>query len=611
MDKQIQKDLPFSKVAETFDNMEKITSRIALTQLLVNLIKDTPPEVIGKVVYLIQGKLGPDWKDIPELGIGEKLIVQALSLAFGKTEQEINKLYNNIGDLGKLAENFSQGKQKKGSLMAFIGEEQNYLTVSRVFDTFLKIAYSQGEGSRDLKLRLIAGLLKDSQPIEARYIVRFLEGRLRLGVGDATILDALSISYGGSNSYREIVERAYNLRADLGEIATIIAKQGIESIKELKPEIGTPIRPMLAERLSDPEEILQKVNGKAFVEYKYDGERGQFHKDGDKIKIFSRRLEDITDMYPDVVEAIKKSIKANKAILEGEIVAYDPDTGELRTFQELMHRRRKYDIQKMVEEIPVKTFLFDALLKEDEDLTREVLPYRRKALESIVEENEKVNIAKYIDTNDSKTLWNFFLTAISEGAEGVMVKAIHNESIYRAGVRGWLWIKLKRDYKSEMTDTVDLVAVGGFYGRGRRGGKIGTLLFAAYDPDNDVFRTVCKVGSGYTDDDLNKMYDLFKPYIIDHKHPRVDSSIEPDLWFEPVKVAEIIGAELTLSPLHTCCYNKLKEGAGLSIRFPRFISWREDKGPEDATTEQELIEMYNRQLKKIEEKQAKEGIQES
>jgi DNA ligase I, ATP-dependent (dnl1) len=393
MDKQIQKDLPFSKVAETFDNMEKITSRIALTQLLVNLIKDTPPEVIGKVVYLIQGKLGPDWKDIPELGIGEKLIVQALSLAFGKTEQEINKLYNNIGDLGKLAENFSQGKQKKGSLMAFIGEEQNYLTVSRVFDTFLKIAYSQGEGSRDLKLRLIAGLLKDSQPIEARYIVRFLEGRLRLGVGDATILDALSISYGGSNSYREIVERAYNLRADLGEIATIIAKQGIESIKELKPEIGTPIRPMLAERLSDPEEILQKVNGKAFVEYKYDGERGQFHKDGDKIKIFSRRLEDITDMYPDVVEAIKKSIKANKAILEGEIVAYDPDTGELRTFQELMHRRRKYDIQKMVEEIPVKTFLFDALLKEDEDLTREVLPYRRKALESIVEENEKVNIA--------------------------------------------------------------------------------------------------------------------------------------------------------------------------------------------------------------------------
>ncbi len=607
---KVQNDLPFKEVAETFDSMEKITSRISLTQLLVKLIKDTPSEVISKVVYLIQGRLGPDWKDIPELGVGEKLIVQALSIAFGKTEQEVNKIYNSVGDLGKVAENFSQSKQKKASLMEFIGGETTYLTVGRVFDSFLKIAYSQGEGSRDLKLRLIAGLLKDAQPIEARYIVRFLEGRLRLGIGDATILDALSISYGGSTSYREIVERAYNLRADLGEIAHIIATQGIESIKELKPEIGTPIRPMLAERLSDPEEILQKVQGRAFVEYKYDGERGQFHKDGDNVRIFSRRLEDITDMYPDIVEAIKKSVKSNKVIFEGEIVAYDTDTGELRPFQELMHRRRKYDIQKMVEEIPVKAFLFDVLYNEDEDLTRKVLPYRRKVLESIVNESEKINIAKYIETDDPKTLWNFFLTAISEGAEGVMVKATHDESIYRAGVRGWLWIKLKRDYKSEMTDTVDLVAIGGFYGRGRRGGKIGTLLFAAYDPDNDVFRTVCKVGSGFTDDDLNKMYDLFKPYIIDHKHPRVESSIEPDLWFEPVKVAEIIGAELTLSPLHTCCFNKLKEGAGLSIRFPRFIRWREDKGPEDATTEQELVEMYNGQLKKIEEKQTKEGIQE-
>ncbi|MGC8621393.1 MAG: ATP-dependent DNA ligase [Caldisphaera sp.] len=602
--------MPFKIVAETFDNMEKITSRIALTQLLVNLIKASPSSVIGKVVYLIQGRLGPDWKDIPELGIGEKLIIQAMALAYNKSEQEINKAYNSIGDLGKLSETYSSNKSKKGGLMAFLGEESKPLTVTRVFDTFLRIAYAQGEGSRDLKLKLISGLLRDAQPLEARYIVRFLEGRLRLGVGDATILDALSINFGGSTSYREDVERAYNLRADLGEIATIIATQGIEKIKELKPEIGVPIRPMLAERLSDPAEILSKVGGKGFVEYKYDGERGQFHKDGDKVKIFSRRLEDITDMYPDVVDAIKNSVRAEKAIFEGEIVAYDLDTGELRAFQELMHRRRKYDIQKMVKEIPVKAFLFDALLNGDEDLTNKVLPYRRKVLEEIVEESEKINIAKYIETDNSNTLWNFFLTAISEGAEGVMVKAIHDESIYRAGVRGWLWIKLKRDYKSEMTDTVDLVAVGGFYGRGRRGGKIGTLLFAAYDPDKDVFRTVCKVGSGYTDDDLNKMHDLFKPYIIEHRHPRVESSIEPDIWFEPVKVAEIIGAELTLSPLHTCCYNKIKENAGLSIRFPRFIRWRDDKGPEDATTEQELIEMYNGQLKKIEEKQIKEGAEE-
>ncbi len=596
-------DMPFIEIARAFDEMEKITSRIALTQLLVNLIKRTPPNVINKVVYLIQGKLGPDWKDIPELGIGEKLLIQAISLAYNKKEQDVINAYNSEGDLGKISEKYSQESGKKGGLMLFIGAESIALTVKRVFDSFLKIAYSQGEGSRDLKLKLISGLLRDAKPLEARYIVRFLEGRLRLGIGDATILDALSISYGGSVNYREVVERAYNLRADLGEIASIVANEGIESVKDIKPEIGIPIRPMLAERLSDPKEILEKIGGKGFVEYKYDGERGQFHKDGETVKIYSRRLENITNMYPDVVEYIKRNIKAKKAILEGEIVAYDPDTGELRPFQELMHRRRKYDVHRMVKEIPVKVFLFDALLVEDNDLTNKPLPYRRKVLEEVSQEDEKINIAKYIEVENPDKLWEFFLEAIAEGAEGVMVKALHGESVYRAGVRGWLWIKLKRDYKSEMTDTVDLVAVGGFYGRGRRGGKVGTLLFAAYDRELDVFRTVCKVGSGFTDEDLDKMYDLFKPFIIERRHPRVDSNIEPDLWFEPVRVAEIIGAELTLSPLHSCCFNKIREGAGLSIRFPRFLRWRDDKGPEDITTEEELMEMYKRQLRRIEEKQ--------
>ncbi|MEB3691835.1 MAG: ATP-dependent DNA ligase, partial [Caldisphaeraceae archaeon] len=379
--------MPFIEIARAFDEMEKITSRIALTQLLVNLIKRTPPNVINKVVYLIQGKLGPDWKDIPELGIGEKLLIQAISLAYNKKEQDVINAYNSEGDLGKISEKYSQESGKKGGLMLFIGAESIALTVKRVFDSFLKIAYSQGEGSRDLKLKLISGLLRDAKPLEARYIVRFLEGRLRLGIGDATILDALSISYGGSVNYREVVERAYNLRADLGEIASIVANEGIESVKDIKPEIGIPIRPMLAERLSDPKEILEKIGGKGFVEYKYDGERGQFHKDGETVKIYSRRLENITNMYPDVVEYIKRNIKAKKAILEGEIVAYDPDTGELRPFQELMHRRRKYDVHRMVKEIPVKVFLFDALLVEDNDLTNKPLPYRRKVLEEVSQED--------------------------------------------------------------------------------------------------------------------------------------------------------------------------------------------------------------------------------
>ncbi|MFP3309900.1 MAG: ATP-dependent DNA ligase [Acidilobus sp.] len=596
-------DMPFEEVANAFSSMEGVTSRIQLTQLLAGLLKRTPADVIDKVVYMIQGKLGPDWKGIPELGVGDKLLVQSMAMAYGKSESDVQRLVDKLGDPGKVAEQLAQtGGHIKSSLLAFMGGASEQLTVSRVFDSFMKIAYATGESSRDLKLKTLAGLLKDAKPIEARYIVRFVEGRLRLGIGDATILDALSVAYGGTTAVRDVVERAYNLRADLGEIARIVAQQGVEALKGLKPEVGTPIRPMLAERASDAKEILAKVGGRAYVEYKYDGERGQIHKDGDKVKIFSRRMEDITSMYPDVVEGVKDAIKAERAIIEGEIVAIDPDTGELRPFQELMQRRRKYDIDKMMKEIPTRLFLFDIMMKDDEDLTTKPLPYRRKALESIVQPNERVVMSNYIESSDPDEIMNFFLQAISDGAEGVMIKAIHDESTYRAGVRGWLWVKLKRDYRSEMTDTVDLVVVGAFYGKGKRGGKLGTLLLAAYDPDNDVFKTVCKVGTGFTDADINGMYDMFKPYVIDHRHPRVISSIEADVWLEPVKVAEVIGAELTLSPAHTCCMDTVRKGAGISIRFPRFIRWRDDKGPEDATTEQELLEMYKRQLKKVEEK---------
>ncbi len=593
----------FEEIAKTFSSMEGITSRIQLTQLLSNLLKRTPADVIDKVVYMIQSKLGPDWKGIPELGVGEKLLVQAISLAYGRSESEVQKLVDKLGDPGKVAEQLAQtGSHTKSSLLTFMGGATQQLTVSRVFDSFMKIAYATGESSRDLKLKILAGLLKDAKPIEARYIVRFVEGRLRLGVGDATILDALAVAYGGTTAVRDLIERAYNLRADLGEIAKLVASQGVESLRSLKPEVGTPIRPMLAERAKDVNEILQKVGGRAYVEYKYDGERGQIHKDGDNIKIFSRRLEDITSMYPDVVEGVKQAIKAKQAIVEGEIVAIDPDTGELRPFQELMQRRRKYDIEKMMKEIPTRLFLFDIMYKDGEDLTTKPLPYRRKVLESILEPNDRVVMSNYIESSNPDEIMNFFLQAIADGAEGVMIKAIHDESIYRAGVRGWLWVKLKRDYRSEMTDTVDLVAVGAFYGKGKRGGKLGTLLLAAYDPDSDTFKTVCKVGTGFTDEDINNMYDMFKPYIIDHKHPRVISNLEADVWFTPAKVAEVIGAELTLSPAHTCCMDAVRKGAGISIRFPRFIRWRDDKGPEDATTEKELLEMYRGQLKKIEEK---------
>ena len=602
--------MEFELLANTFEKLEAVSARTQMTLYLVDLFKKTPADLIDKVVYLMQGRLWPDWKGLPELGVGEKGIIKAIVLATHSKESEVEQLRRKYGDLGTVAallkERLEKTPGKPIGILAFLPQQQvkkKKLTVQEVYDTLAKIALAQGEGSRDLKIKLLARLLTDASPKEAKYIVRFVEGRLRLGVGDATIMDALAIVYAGSQAYRPVIERAYNLRADLGMVAKILATEGIEALKKIKPEIGVPIRPMLAERLNNPVEILKQVGGKAIVEYKYDGERAQIHKRGDQIWIFSRRLENITRQYPDVQEYARKYIKAHEAIVEGEIVAVDPETGELRPFQELMRRKRKHDIHIAMKEVPVHVYLFDVLYVDGEDYTQKTLPERRKKLEEIIEQSDEFRIAEYIITDDPQELEEFFLKAIEEGAEGVMVKAIHGKAIYQAGARGWLWIKYKRDYKSEMIEPVDLVAVGAFYGRGRRGGKYGTLLMAAYDPKTDTFKTVCKVGSGFTDEDLDRMMEMFKPYVIPNKHPRVDSAMKPDVWFQPAIVAEIIGAELTLSPVHTCCYGWAKPGAGISIRFPRFIRWRPDKGPEDVTTTEELFEMYKRQLKKITEEQ--------
>ncbi len=603
-------DLEFEAVASALDQMERITSRTQLTLLLVGILKKTPARVIDKVVYLIQGKIGPEWKDLPELGIGEKMLIKAISLAYRTSEQQVERLYKSIGDLGKVAETLSAraGRPAASGLLAFMETEKASLTVSRVYDTLLRIAYAQGEGSRDLKLRLLSGLLADAKPKEAKYIVRFVEGRLRVGIGDATVLDALAIVFGGGAQARPIVERAYNLRADLGMVASLLAQKGLEALQDIGPMIGIPIRPMLAERGKSLEELFKKVGGKAIVEYKYDGERAQIHKKDDQIYIFSRRMENITNMYPDVVSMARERIKAREAIVEGEIVAIDPETLELRPFQELMHRKRKHDIYRVMKEVPVAVFLFDVLYADGKDLTKRTLLERRRVLEDIVDPTETFAIAKYVVTDDVNEAWRLFLEAVEEGAEGIMIKAIHDKSYYVAGVREWLWIKFKRDYKSEMMDTVDLVVVGAFYGRGKRGGMLSSLLMAAYDPERDLFKTVCKVATGFSDEELANMQELLEPLKRQSKHPRVESRVKPDVWIEPSLVAEILGAELTLSPMHSCCLDAIRQGVGISIRFPRFIRWRPDKRPEDATTEEELLEMYKSQLRKVEEAPAQEAV---
>ena len=586
--------LLYSEIADAYEKIEATTKRLEMTDLLVELIKKTPKELIDKVVYLTQGKLYPDFVKL-EIGVAERLAIKALARASGRKESEIEEDLKKSGDIGETAQKFIASKRQ----VTFF---QQPLNVQRVYETFDKMARTSGSGAVDTKISLLAGLLADATPKEAKYIMRTVTGNLRLGIADMTVLDALAIAYGGGKEARELVERAYNISSDLGRVAKVVAEKGLGGIKKFQVIVGEPIRPMLAERLSSPEEILEKLGGKCIAEYKYDGERIQAHKKGGEVILFSRRLENISDQYPDAVELVKKHVLAKDAILEAECVAIDPETGEMRPFQELMHRRRKYGIEKAMEEYPVSLFMFDALYVDGKDLTLETYPVRRETLEKTIRESERVKVAKYIITDDVKELENFFLEAIENGCEGLVCKSIAEDSVYQAGARGWLWIKYKRDYKSEMTDTVDLVVVGAFHGRGKRAGTYGALLLAAYNPDNDTFETVTKCGTGFTDEDLAKLPEMMKKHVISHKHPRVNSIIEADVWFEPTVVIEVLGAEITLSPIHTCAMDTIRKGSGLAIRFPRFTgNYRLDKAAEDATSAEEIVEMYRGQLKKIAE----------
>jgi len=584
----------YLRLCEFYEKIERTSSRIDMTNLLVSLFKETPPDLIDKVVYLTQGKICPDFVGL-EFGIAEKMAMRALVYAYGKPLRDVEELFKKLGDLGKVAEKLSSMKKQ---MTLFVAKE---LTVSQVFSTLEKIAKTSGEGAQDQKIKLLSGLLTSAKPKEARYLLRTVTGRLRLGIADMTILDALAMAFAGGKGNRPIVERAYNLCSDLGEVARVAAKEGLEGLRKFTVRVGRPIRPMLAQRLSSAREVLSKLGGVAACEWKYDGERAQMHKKGDQVWIFSRRLENITDQYPDVQEYIRENILADEAIVEGEIVAINPDTEEFLPFQELMHRRRKYDIEKAMKEYPVKVFLFDALYVDGQDLTSKPYPERRKILEQIVRETDRFCLSQMIISNDVEEIERFFEQAIEAGCEGLVMKSIRSDSIYQAGARGWLWIKLKRSYQSKMAEPIDVVIVGGFAGKGKRAGTYGALLCAVYNPDRGVFETICKVGSGFTDADLQTLPNILEPYKVDRKPKDVDSKLEPDVWFEPAKVIEIIGDELTLSPVHTCAWGVIKKDAGIAVRFPRFTGrWRDDKGPYDATTTSEIVEMYRMQLKKIE-----------
>jgi DNA ligase-1 len=581
----------FDTLVETYKKLESTTKRLEMTDILTDLFKIADSGNIDKIIYMTQGKIHPDWKGEPEIGMAEKMVKETLIRVTGLKKAKVESLVQTLGDIGLAAEEAMANKTQSG----FFSMQ---LTVVDIYNGLDNIAKRSGTGSVKQKMDILGSLITDSSPLGARYLSRMVEGKLRLGIGDMTILDALAQAFTGSKDKRPELERAYNLSSDLGAVAIALVDDGLDGILNFKIRAGAPIRVMAAQRLSNAEEVIEKLGGHCSAEYKLDGERFQIHKDGDVVNIFSRRLENITHMYPDAVKLTIEHIKVDQAIIEGEAVAYNPDNGEDMPFQTLMQRRRKYKIEEMMAKIPVRVYLFDCLY-DGEDLTLKPYPYRIERLDTITDPTDEFKPVERLETSDPEELDRFFQQSLAEGTEGLIVKSTSDESIYRAGARSWLWVKLKRSYQSKMQDHVDLAVVGAFYGRGRRAGNYGALLVAAYDPSDDKFKTVCKVGTGFTDETLEEMPARLDQYQVDVKPANVDSLLEAEVWFDPIVVMEVLGDEITASPLHLAAFGEIRKDAGLAIRFPRFTRWREDKSADEVTQVGEILGMYNAQLKTL------------
>jgi DNA ligase 1 len=574
----------YATIAAAYRDLEQGTARLALIDRLATLFAETPVSLLPTVALLCQGEIAPGFAGV-DIGLAERLTARAVAEAAGVPTGDALAGIRSTGDLGLAAEQL---------LAAGAGSRPASLPVTVVFDTLHEIAAAGGAGSQGRKLALMVGLLREATPLEARYLVRTVTHNLRLGIGTATILDALAHVYAGGRKARPLLERAYNICSDLSLVASTLTTGGLAAVERIQVRAGNPVRPMLAQRLSSTGDVLAKLGGGCAAEYKYDGVRVQAHRTADgQLELFTRGLERMAWQFPDVVALLDAGLSPREAILEGEVVAFDPASGDLRPFQEVMYRRRTHGITEAIDEVPVSLFCFDLLYADGEDLTRLAYPQRRERLAAAITPSARLRLATAQQVTDVDTLEAVFEQAVAEGCEGLLCKSLAPDAGYRAGARGWLWIKLKRDYRTELSDTLDLVVVGALYGRGRRVGGYGALLLAAYDPAEDVFRTVSKCGTGFSDADLAGLPDRLASLKRDQRPARVDARRDADVWFEPGLVIEVLAAEITPSPNHTAGWGKFGHEAGLALRFPRFTGrWRDDKAAEDATTTDEMVGLY-------------------
>lgn len=572
--------MKFSQFAVQLDKLEQTTKRLELVDILSQLFQSAEQDEIQPIAYLCQGRLAPFFVPL-EIGMGEKLVAQAIAEACDQDQAQILADYAKLGDLGLVAQSVSMDKDAG-------------LSVIQVFELLHQIATTSGAGSISIKTQLLSELLSQVDKVGAKHLARIPIGALRLGIGDPTVLDALSVAKAGDKSLRPRLERAYNETSDLGLIAITLWSKGIEAVDALRVSVGRPLRSQLTERLPNPTKVIEKL-GPVVVQTKYDGFRVQIHKNGNKVDIYSRNLEDMTHMFPDIIAGVLAQIKADTAIFDGEAIAYNQESGEFYPFQETTKRRRKHGVEESAAALPLKAFLFDCLYLDGQPLLDLVYTDRLKQLQEVVQGGETLLLAETEIVDDPARLQVLLDEAITEGLEGLVVK--RPDSIYQAGARNFNWVKLKRHSSGELHDTIDCVVLGYIYGRGKRTALgAGALLVGVYDAEADEFKSVSKIGTGLSDLEWQEIHARCDKIASEHKPARIDSAITPSVWVKPEVVIEILADEITRSPLHTA--GKVDNQPGYALRFPRLVSFRsDDKKAEDATTVTELIELFNQQGK--------------
>lgn len=596
--------MKFSQLALYFKEIEQTSPRLKITELLSDLFKKLDENEIDKTLYLLQGRVVPVFEKL-DFGMAERMIIKATVQALNMEKRMFENQFKKMGDLGETIEHF------KKQIKSF---DERDLSIQEVYKSLYELTKLTGIGSQEKKINIIASLIRQLDPLAACYLVRIPLARMRLGFSDMTVLDAFSWMITGDKSLRSIIEKAYHVRPDLGYIGHTLKAHGITGLKHVKPVLFTPIIMMRAERLSSGHEIIEKI-GKSIIEPKYDGFRLQIHykKATGEVRLFSRNLDDVSYMYPDIVEGVKKEVKANEIIFEGEAIGFDPHSGNFLPFQDTVQRKRKYDIAEKAKEIPLKLFSFELLYCDAHSFIETAFIERRRMLEKAIKLSgdifkDTIMLAPEITTDNEKKLELMFDDAISKGLEGVIAKKING--IYQAGARGWNWIKFKKSYSAKIEDTIDTLIMGYDFGKGKRAEfGIGAFLVGVYDETRDQFMTVAKIGTGLSDDEwrevkkrCEQIKSKKKPALYD-----VDHMMEVDVWVKPKIVVEIKADEITRSPVHTAG-RKLKltksgnaqeiDTSGYALRFPRLVHFRDDKRPEDITSLKEVEAMFKAQGKK-------------